>query len=93
MHQLAEGPQKMTTLLDRIFEVFVEEGRELGPRELKNSHPGLVNAVMRKYPAASLAQILKKLSRAYSSRWEEINPKPKASLTILEKMKLAERKI
>ena len=78
--------------LEKIFEVFVAEGRELSFRELKSSYPNLVVETRRKYPNITFIEVLKKVRRVYSSRWEEIYPKPKASLTILDKMRIAASK-
>jgi len=86
----------MTRNLDSIFEAYLSERRELGVRELRSKYPRAVKAALNAYPGLTLQQIMIKVRRVYRSRWHEINQKPTesvASLSILDKMRMAAQKV
>lgn len=86
----------VTRSLELIFEAYIAEKRELGPRELKNKYPKAVKAAYNAYPGRNLSQIIKIIRKAYVPRWDEINPKPTeivASISILDKMRMAAEKV
>ena len=86
----------MIRSLDLIFEAYIAEGKELGVRDLRSKYPRAVKAAQNACPGLTLQQIMLKVRRVYSRRWHEINQKPTesvASLSILDKMRMAAKKV
>ena len=87
-----------------LFNVYLKEGRELGVRELSKRYPSELRSAGRALRTRDVRLICRKVKKLYRDRWNEIygyslgivtepaeqmDEETAASLTILEKMRMA----
>lgn len=83
----------MKTVFEPIFNVYLEEGKELSYSDLLLKCPKELKTIKRKYPRLTVKKIMRMIRKVYYDRWHEIQPKPSvASASILDKMRIAARK-
>lgn len=62
---------KRRDAFEAVFEIFVQEGRELNIGDLRESYPAEAAALRRAYKG-SLNKALQRMRRIYRNRWNEI---------------------
>lgn len=79
-------------ILESIFNIYLEQGREVSFRELLKTHPRELKEVKRRYPLLTVRKIVRMVRKVYADRWHEIQPKPVVASSILDKMRIASGK-